>query len=59
MYEAGVRLTSPEINEEMRHPMLETLQTKPKDLDGSRFWPSSFRDKPAARHERRAYRRIS
>ncbi|PBK98852.1 hypothetical protein ARMGADRAFT_590559 [Armillaria gallica] len=29
---------SPEINEEMRHPILESLQTKPKDLDGSRFW---------------------
>ncbi|PBK70853.1 hypothetical protein ARMSODRAFT_955602 [Armillaria solidipes] len=29
---------SPEINEEMKHPTLESLQIKPKDLDGSRFW---------------------
>ncbi|PBK81661.1 hypothetical protein ARMGADRAFT_1020161 [Armillaria gallica] len=29
---------SPEINEEMRHPTLESLQIKSKDLDGSRFW---------------------
>ncbi|PBK94606.1 hypothetical protein ARMGADRAFT_1078499 [Armillaria gallica] len=29
---------SPEINEEMKHATLESLQTKPKDQDGSRFW---------------------
>ncbi|KAK0232348.1 hypothetical protein EDD85DRAFT_1025914 [Armillaria nabsnona] len=29
---------SPKINEEMRHPTLESLQTKPKDLNDSRFW---------------------
>ncbi|PBK94590.1 hypothetical protein ARMGADRAFT_1164235 [Armillaria gallica] len=30
---------SPEINEEMRHPMLESAdETRAQDLDGSRFW---------------------
>ncbi|KAK0439909.1 caspase domain-containing protein [Armillaria borealis] len=29
---------SPEINEDMKHLTFESLQTKPKDRDGSRFW---------------------
>ncbi|PBK98855.1 hypothetical protein ARMGADRAFT_1075658 [Armillaria gallica] len=29
---------SPEVNEEMRHPTVESLQIKRKDLDGSRVW---------------------